>query len=122
MSNAVRVDLPAAAWRAIHSGFMDYLLTVEPVIGGALMTRLGGQLRFEFLMLAIHEKSLFVPHIRLDEASGDTLIGLSVPTNTGGQWVLFTMDGQPYGVTVDWLESAGKYRLDEELSAILGEL
>jgi hypothetical protein len=98
---------------------MDYLLTVEPVIGGALMTRLGGQLRFESLMLAIHESHLFVPHIRLDEASGGILIGLSVPTDSGRQWVLFTMDGQSYGVTEEWLESAGKYRLDEELSAIL---
>ncbi len=118
--SSVRVDLPPAAWRALHSGFLDYVLTVEPVIGGALMTRLDGQLRFEFLMLAIHDAQLFVPHIRLDEASGGILIGLSVPTNTGGQWVLFTMDGQPYGVTDEWIKSAGNYRLDEELSAILG--
>jgi len=118
--SSVRVDLPAAAWRAIHSGFMDYLITVDPTIGGALMTRLGGQLRFEFLMLAIHESRLFVPHIRLDEVTGEVLIGLSVPTTEGGQWVMFTMDGHPYGVTPEWLMTAGNYRIDEELASILG--
>lgn len=118
--SSVRVDLPPAAWRAIHSGFMDFVLTVDPVIGGALMKRLGGQLRFEFLMLAIHESRLFVPHIRLDEATGEVVIGLSVPTDTGGQWVMFTMDGAPYGVTGSWLEHAGNFRLDEELASILG--
>jgi len=118
--SSVRFDLPPAAWRALHSGLLDYLLTVEPVIGGALMRRLDGQLRFEFLMLAIHEARLFVPHIQVDADTGAVAIGLAVPMDTGAHWTLFTMDGEPYGVNDHWIDAASRFRLDEELAQIFG--
>jgi hypothetical protein len=120
MSSAIRLDLPPAAWRALHSKFLDYLLAIDPDVSGALMRRLDGQLSFEHFMLAIHSTRVLEPHVRLDEAADCVIIGLGVPVNGGNRWVLFTMPGGPYGVTPAWTDAAGMFRLDEELSEILG--
>ena len=118
--SSVRVDLPPAAWRAMHSAFVDYLLSAPPEVSGALMSRLGGELQFESMMLAIHNSRTYEPHILLDEASGKVLIGLAVPVADGPHWTLFAFDGKPYGVDSAWVDVAGRFRLDEALDEILG--
>jgi len=121
MSSTVRIDLPPAAWRALHSHFLDYLFSLDPVLSGALMKRLGGQISFPNLMLGILNTRVFDPHIRLDVATDAVYIGLAIPAEHNNKLFLFEFLGADFGVDAAWAEAAGKYKLEEELYDIFSD-
>lgn len=114
-----RIDLPHHAWRALHSGFMDWLLQVPTELSHAMLGRLDGQVTFDHFMLAIHERQRLDVYVRVDEAD-DVRVGIRVPVTGGQDWLLFDMTGVHAGVDPDWLMTAGRLRLQDELAGILG--
>ena len=114
-----RVDLPHHAWRALHSAFLDWLLNVPTEISHAMMNRLGSQVSFEHFMLAIHHYQRLDVYVRVDE-SERVRVGIRVPVIDGGDWLLFDMTGDQAGVDPDWLMTAGRLRLEDELTDLLG--
>jgi hypothetical protein len=118
MKHRPLVDLPMHAWRALHSGFTDWLLLAPREITDAMVVRIGGHMNFERWMLAVHFYRRLDVYVRVDE--GDNVrVGISVPVVDGDDWLLFDMDGREVGVEPEWLITAGKLRLDEELTQIM---
>lgn len=118
--NRPRIDLPRHAWRALHSGFMDWMLQVPAEISHAMMNRLGSQVSFEHFMLAVHLYQKLDVYVRVDEAD-QVRVGIRVPVIDGDDWLLFDMRGQEAGVDPDWLMIAGRLRIEDELEQLLGE-
>lgn len=114
-----RIDLPRHAWRALHSAFMDWLLQVPSEISHAMMNRLGSQVTFQHWLLAIHHYRLLDVYVRVDEAD-QVRVGIRVPVTNGDDWLLFDLTGDEAGVDPDWLMTAGRIRIDDELDQLLG--
>ena len=117
-----RVDLPAHAWRALHSGFTDWMIGAPEPIREAMLNRLDGQVRaipFVLQVLNLGRLDVFAQVSDEDEVR----LGLRVPTIDGREgWVLFTISGREAGVDAAWLRAAGSARLDEELADLLGSV
>jgi hypothetical protein len=117
----IRYDLPRTAWRALHSGFIDFIGSAPMEMGQAFVTRVGGSLSFAHFMLAINEgRSLNIATTITDE--GEVQISVSVPVSDADDWKLFTLNEANHGVTAEWLIAAGNFRIDEQLESILGEV
>lgn len=115
-----RYDLPRPTWRALHSAFLDWLMQSPAEIVEAMSVRLGGSFSFKRFMLAIHEgRSLGISTTVTDESLVE--ISVYVPVSDGDDWKLLTLNQMNHGVTVDWLISAGNFRIDEQLHSILGD-
>lgn len=116
--NRPLIDLPHHAWRALHSGFLDWIITVPREISDAMIVRLHGQLAFEHFMLAVHLYRSLDVYVRADE-SDQVRLGIRVPVIDGEDWLLFDLTGKEAGVDPDWLMTAGRLRMDEELAQLL---
>lgn len=115
---AIRYDLPRPAWRALHSGFLDFVGAAPIEIGQAFLIRVGGSFSFAHFMLAINEgRSLTVATTITDD--GAVEISVAVPVFNGDDWRLFTLHESDHGVQSEWLIAAGNYRIDEQLHALL---
>ena len=120
MKHRPMIDLPIHAWRALHSGFTDWLVLAPREVSEAVVQRLGGQMNFQHWMLAIHMHRRLDVYARVDE-SDQAHVGISVPVTSGNDWLLFDMTGKEAGVDPDWLMTAARLRMEEELRDILKE-
>lgn len=113
-----RIDLPRHAWRALHSAWIDWLLVAPVEISQAMANRIGSQVGFEHFMLAIHDTQRLDVYVRVDESDA-VRVGIRVPVIDGEDWLLFDMTGKEAGVDPEWLMTAGRMQLDDELAELL---
>lgn len=114
--NRPTLNLPAHTCRALHSGFVDYLTGLDPVIRDAFVSRTRG-VDFPRFMLAVGE-GRYVVTSRID--GDDAIIGLAVSTHGRFDAPLFELEPSHSGVDAAWLIAAGLLDLDDKLTAILG--
>jgi len=117
----LRVDLPRYGWRTLHSHFLDWMITTEPVVVDALIKRINNQLTFDHWMLAIHEHRLLDCRVVISE-DDQVSVGIGVPLSSGSAMFLFTVGGAEVGIDLAWVKASSSVRLDAELDAILGEV
>lgn len=117
METTPRYDLPWHTWRALHSGFIDFVLGLPDAMMDAFIVRLGGDFSFPRFMLAIHHAKVLNVATVLD---GDQVrIGVTVPVIDGPDWPLLWLGPDQHGADLDWLLTAGRLRIDEQLDALL---
>ena len=117
----LRTDLPRYGWRALHSYFIDWLVSTEPVISSAVMNRIEGQITFDHWLLAINEHRLLDCRIIVTDED-EVHVGLGVPKTSGDAFLFFTVEGSEVGIDLAWVNASSAMRLDAELDAILGEV
>lgn len=117
----LRVDLPRYGWRTLHSHFIDWLISTEPVVVDAVIKRIDNQLAFDHWMLAIHQHRLLDCRVVISE-DDQVSVGIGVPMTSGAAWLFFSIDGADVGIDLAWVKASSAMRLEAELDAILGEV
>jgi hypothetical protein len=117
MNVQTRYDLPWPAWRALHSRFIDFVLDCPYEMQQALEIRLGGDVGFARFMLGIHVARVLNVATTID--GNGVRLGIAIPVSDGPDWILFQLSQREHGVEPEWLITAGAYRIDEELAAML---
>lgn len=110
------MNLPAPSLRALHSGLVDYLQGVDPMIRDSFLVRLGG-IDFPHLALALRDDRFAVTTRIVGE---DAMLGLAVTTRGRFDRPLFELPAGHGGVDAPWLIAAGLLDLDDDLDEILG--
>lgn len=110
------IYLPSRALRALHSGYVDYLLTLPEPLRDAFITRTNG-LTFERFLLGLQARMLAVTVRAVGE---HVYLGLAVPAEDGNDLALFEITGTHAGVTADYVIKSVSLDLDRELAELLG--
>jgi hypothetical protein len=110
--------LPGYTMRALHSAYLDALLTISPPDAqwrDALIGRTDGA-TFRALLLALSKQSLVVTH-RTDER-GELHLGIGVPTNGHPVRICELREGE-HGMSLRDFVGMQMHDLDGELETIL---
>lgn len=115
--NSPAMSIPRPALRALHSGYIDFLIDLDPDLRDSFMVRTGG-MEYKHFMAAVFDGRLGVSTRIRDDAA---LIGIAIPLRGRFDGCLFEIPGADGGVDAAWLMAAGSLGLDDDLAELLGE-
>ena len=112
--------LPIRTLRALHSCYIDLVMTSRQDIAEWLLDLTERQMKFEFFALAVHAGTkLRVSYFVVDDES-DAWFRISGLHSTG-EWLLLTgANVEDAGVTVEWLRLNERAIVEQALNGLEG--